>query len=73
MKGTAMSNVTKGFNFPAPEEMRAIEMAARRAQAEETMRLLVIAGREVKAMLARAAGAVAAKVRHRNAAAQHGG
>ena len=58
-----MSNVTKRFQLPTPEEVRAIELAARRAQREEMHRLMGVAVRGTKAFFLRALSAVRAKLR----------
>jgi hypothetical protein len=60
-----MSHTTKRFYIPTPEEVRAIELAARRAQMEELLRLMRIAARGTKAFLARTASALRAKLRRR--------
>lgn len=67
-----MSNLTKEFHFPTAGEMHAIEAAARRAQMEEMLRLAGLATKGVKALVVRAANAVAAKVRRTGVAARHG-
>lgn len=59
-----MSNVTKRFHVPTPEEVRVIEMAARRAQAEEMIRLAGLAAKGVKTLVVRAVTGIA-KVRQR--------
>ena len=47
------------IHVPTPEETRAIEFAARRAQAEEMRRLARLAAKGVKALVLRAANSVA--------------
>ena len=59
-----MSNVTKRFHVPTPEEVRVIEMAARRAQAEEMIRLAGLAAKGVKTLVVRAVAGIA-KLRQR--------
>jgi hypothetical protein len=54
--------------FPTPQEMLAIERAARRARAQAATRLLAAAGRELKERIVRAATALAGKVRRTEAA-----
>ena len=58
-----MSNTTKRFQLPTPEEVRAIELAARRAQMEELHRLMVAAARGTKRFFSRLASALRAKLR----------
>ncbi len=48
-----MSNMTRNFHFLTPAEMHAIEMAARRARAEEMLRLAGLAAKGVKRLIAR--------------------
>jgi len=60
-----MSNMTKIFQLPTPEEVRAIELAAKRAQIEELHRLASAAARGAKAFISRIAGALRAKLRRR--------
>lgn len=68
-----MSNTTKRFQLPTPEEVRAIELAARRAQMEEMQRLMVVAARGIKAFILRTASALRAKLRrHPQTIARHG-
>ncbi|MDH3287294.1 MAG: hypothetical protein OEP48_06170 [Betaproteobacteria bacterium] len=67
-----MTTVTRRFHALTSEELRVIEMAARRAQAEEMLRLVGIAARGTKALFARAATAVAVKIRRTGTTAQHG-
>ncbi|HMG61104.1 MAG TPA: hypothetical protein VK583_15350 [Burkholderiales bacterium] len=56
------------LRFPTPAEMRAIERAARRAQAKAIARLLAAAGRQLKEMIAGGAAVPASKVRRTDAA-----
>ena len=70
VKGIAMSNETKLFQVMTPEDLRVIEMAARRAQAEEMLRLVRLAATNVKAFFARAAAAI--RIRRAGTAARHG-
>jgi len=65
-----MSNETKLFQVMTPEDLRVIEMAARRAQAEEMLRLVRLAATNVKAFFVRAAAAI--RVRRAGTAARHG-
>jgi len=58
--------------FPTPQEMHAIEQAARRARAEEFRRLFAVGARKLKALIARGATAFASKVRGTYAPARHG-
>lgn len=58
-----MSNMTKKFQLPTPEEVRAIELAAKRAQMEELHRLIGLAARGTKAFFSRVASALRAKLR----------
>lgn len=60
------------FRFPTPEEVFAIEQAARRARAEELHRLFTAGARKLKALIARGAMAFASKVRSTDAPARHG-
>jgi hypothetical protein len=55
--------MTKRFQLPTPEEVRAIELAARRAQMEEILRLTGIAVRGTKAFFSRAVSALRSKLR----------
>jgi len=67
-----MSKVTKIFHVPTPEEVRVIEMAARRAQAEEMFRLVRLAAKGAKALVVRVVKAVV-QLRHRpRTIARHG-
>jgi hypothetical protein len=72
MKGTAMSNMTKDFHFPTPEELRAMEAAARRAQIEETLRLAGLAAKGVKGLVVRAVNALGKLRRRPGTIARHG-
>lgn len=67
-----MSNVTKRFHYPTPEEMHAIEVAARRAQIEEMLRLAGLAAKGVKRLVVRAAAAIARRRRRPGTVARHG-
>ena len=58
-----MSKMTNRFQLPTPEEVRAIELAARRAQMEELHRLVGVAARGTKAFIVRTASALRAKLR----------
>ena len=67
-----MSNLPNRFHFPTPEEIHAIEVAARRAQVREMLRLGGLAVRGVKGLVLRAINA-AGKLRRRPATvARHG-
>jgi len=68
-----MSNVTKRFQYLTFDEIHAIEMAARRAQFKEMLRLAGVAAKGVKGLIVRAAAAIAKVVRRRPATvARHG-
>jgi hypothetical protein len=56
------------LRFPAPAEMRAIERAAKRAQAEAIARLFAAAGRQLKEMIVGGASVPARNVGRTNAA-----
>jgi len=58
--------------FPTPEEMLAIELAARRERARAIARLLAAAGRQLKELIVRGATALAGVVRRGNAAPRYG-
>ena len=60
-----VTDMTKRFQLPTPEEVRAIELAAKRAQMEELHRLIRVAARGTKAFFSRIASALAAKLRRR--------
>ncbi len=62
----------ESFRFPTPEEMRALERAARRARAEAVAGLLAAAGRQLKETVARGAAVLASKVRPTDAAPRYG-
>jgi hypothetical protein len=67
-----MSNLPKRFHYPTPEEIHAIEVAARRAQVREMLRLGGVAVRGVMGLVLRAVNA-AGKLRRRPATiARHG-
>ena len=67
-----MTYATKRFHVPTPDEVRTIEMAARRAQAEEMLRLIGLGARGLKRLAVRAVHAVA-RLRHRpRTIARHG-
>lgn len=67
-----MTYATKRFHVPTPEEVRTIEMAARRAQAEEVLRLVGLGARGLKRLVVRAIHAFA-RLRHRpRTVARHG-
>ena len=67
-----MSNMVKRFHYPSPEEIHAIEVAARRAQVREMLRLGGLAAKGVKGFVVRAVAAVG-KLRRRPATvARHG-
>ena len=67
-----MSNLTKRFHYPTPEEIHAIEVAARRAQVLEMARLGGLAAKGIKDLVLRAIRAVG-KLRRRPAGvARHG-
>jgi hypothetical protein len=53
------------YHYPTPEELYAIEQAARRARSEGMRRLLVSGASAVKALFSRALAALNAKVSHR--------
>ena len=59
-----MSKMTNRFQLPTPEEVRAIELAARRARTEELHRLMGLAARGTKAFFSRVLSRVHAKLRH---------
>ena len=67
-----MSNVTKRFHVPTPEEVRAIELAARREQAEEMLRVAGIAAKGLKTLVVRAVSAVARLRQRPRSIARHG-
>lgn len=69
-----MTRMTKRFQLPTPEEVRAIELAAKRAQMEELHRLMSAAARATKAFVLRIASAVRARLRRhtRGGVAGHG-
>lgn len=67
-----MSNITKSFHVPTPEEIRAMEAAARRAQAQEMARLIGLAAKSVKGLVERAATAVSRLRRRAATVAGHG-
>jgi len=69
---TQESAMRKSLRFPTPEEMRAIERAARRARAEAVARLLAAAGRQLKELIVRGATVLADKVRRADAAPRYG-
>jgi hypothetical protein len=56
------------LRFPTPAEMRAIERAAKRAQAQAIARLFAAAGRQLKEMIVGGAAVPAGNVRSTNAA-----
>ncbi|HXV11942.1 MAG TPA: hypothetical protein VD839_14165 [Burkholderiales bacterium] len=66
--------MTKRFQLPTPEEVRAIELAARRAQMEELHRLVSAAARGTKAFILRTVNALRAKLRRHagGGVAKHG-
>ena len=67
-----MSNMIERFHYPTPEEIHAIEVAARRAQVQEMLRLGGIAVKGVAGLVRRAVNAVG-KLRRRPATvARHG-
>ena len=67
-----MSNMIERFHYPTPEEIHAIEVAARRAQVQEMLRLGSIAVKDVAGLVRRAVNAVG-KLRRRPATvARHG-
>lgn len=57
--------------FPTPEELLAIERAARRARAQAIARLLAAAWRQLKELIVRGAAALAGEVRRANAAPRY--
>ena len=59
------------LRFPTPEEMEALERAARRARAEAMARLFVAAGRQVKEMIARGVTVPSREVGRTDAAPRH--
>lgn len=61
-----MSNMSKRFHYPTADELHAIEMAARRAQMKEMLRLARLAAKSAKELVMRAATAIA-RVRRRPA------
>ena len=60
------------FRFTTPEEMRALERAARRARAEAIAGLLAAAGGQLKELIVRGATVLASKVRPTDAAPRYG-
>jgi len=62
----------EGFRFPTPDEVRAIERAARRARAMAIAGLLAAAGRQLKETFARGAAVLACEVRPTHAAPRYG-
>ena len=67
-----MSNVTKSFHVPTYEEVRAIELAARREQAEEMLRVAGIAVKGLKTLVVRAVSAVGRLRQRPRTVARHG-
>jgi len=59
------------YRFPTPEEMLALERAARRARAEAIARLFVAARRKVKEMIARGVTVPSREAGRTDAAAHH--
>ena len=67
-----MRNMENKFHYPSPEEIHAIEVAARRAQVKEMLRLGGLAVKGVTGLVLRAVNAVG-KLRRRSATvARHG-
>ena len=64
--------MTERRRFPTPDEVLAIEKAARRARAEEVYRLLSAAARKLKALVVHGAAALARKPRRTPSPARHG-
>ena len=62
-----MITVTKRFHVPTPDEMHVIEMAARRARAEEMLRLAGLAAKGVKRLIVLVVNAVGQLRRRRGA------
>ena len=67
-----MKDVTIKFHVPTPEEARAIEMAARRAQAEEMRRLAGLAARKLIKLVVKAGEAFSRIRRRPRTAVGHG-
>ena len=59
-------------HFPTPGEIRAIELAARRARDEELRRLFSVATQKLGALIARGAAAAAGRFRRAGNPARHG-
>lgn len=63
--------MTERFRLPTPEEIYAIEQAARRLRAQTIARLLRAAGRTVSALAVRSATALADRIRRTPARVRH--
>lgn len=66
-----MDYMTKRFHYPTPEEVHAIEVAARRAQVAEMLRLTGLAAKGLKGLLVRAVSAVTKPRRRAGSVASH--
>ena len=64
--------MTELRRFPTPEEVLAIEQAARRARAKEIRRLTSIAVRKLKVLIVHGAAALARKPRRTPSPARRG-
>ena len=64
--------MTERRRFPTPDEVLAIEKAARRARAKEIRRLTSIAARNLKMLIVRGAAALARKLRRTPSPARRG-
>ena len=67
-----MRNAIERFHYPTPEEIHAIEVAARRAQVQEMLRLAGIAVKGVAGLVRRAVNAVGKQRRRPATVARHG-
>lgn len=65
------SAMTELRRFPTPEEIHAIEQAARQARAEAIARMVFAAARGLKTLIVRGATALAGKARRTAAPARH--
>lgn len=62
--------MTNRLRFPTHDEVFALEQAARRARAQELSRLLSVAARKLKALIAHGAAMLARKTRRADAPAR---
>jgi hypothetical protein len=60
------------LNFPTPDQIRAIEMAARRERARFIAQMFSTAARKLNALIARGAAMFAGKTRRNDRSAHHG-